>query len=563
MDTAFQYDPLDYYKDVLKKRHEENIREYFDALTKSSGIDVGKNRETVKKHSEAVENAKKLKSRLSLLKFFKVLLYIIAAVALILSFGVIHYGIGISVAVISLLLIFLLFNKKIKTVCALLSEQDRIADGLYREALAQMECLNALFTEEATLELFEKTNPRFHFEKNYSEKTSQNLIKNFDKLPYDNEQASVLDTLSGYYNENPFVYLRTLHHTLGTEIYHGYRTISWTESYRDSKGNSRTRVRTQTLHAQVSKPKPYYSVDTVLHFGATGAPNLSFSREGKEINLKSDRAIEKAIEHGGKKLEKKAQQAISRGESFVTVTNTEFDVLFGALDRDNEVEFRLMYTPLAQANTVELIRSDDTYGDDFSFYKMRRHNVIRTLHGQKWSMESEPVRYHSYSYDDARQKFESFNNLYFKSVYFDFAPLLAVPVYQEDTEVLKTDFEYGRQSYANEEYEAMANAIGAKNFAHEFTNSNIILKARYLGNVGNEERIEVVAHSYATESRVDTVMVFGGDGRMHAVLVPWVEYIPVWRNCEMFTHEATKAPKEKTDILSAVKDKISAYVKTN
>ena len=54
------------------------------------------------------------------------------------------------------------------------------------------------------------------------------------------------------------------------------------------------------------------------------------------------------------------------------------------------------------------------------------------------------------------------------------------------------------------------------------------------------ESIKVKASSYAGESRVDFIPVFGGDGRLHSVPVPWTQYIPVsketnfaMRECKM------------------------------
>ncbi len=560
MDTALHYDPLDFYKDELMPSHKQNVEEYFNALTMQSGINVEENRKTVSEHEAKLKSIDGLKTGLFWLKFLRIALFIIAALSVILSISAISPFIGVPLAAASLLLVFLWLNKKIKGYDERLAKENKAAAALYEQALSQMKPLNELFSEDATLSLFEKTHPSFRFEKSFSEDMSQNLRTNYDMPKYDDENVSVLDTLSGHYNNNPFVYLRRLVHTLGMETYHGYRTISWRESYRDSKGNYRTRVRTQTLHASVTMPKPFYKVDTVLHFGAVGAPDLSFSREGKNINLKSDASIDKIVKRGEKKIAKKSRKAVSRGESFMSMTNSEFDVLFNAINRDHEVQFRVMFTPLAQTNMVELILSDDTYGDDFDFYKHKRNNIIRTQHAQSWSMETSPERYRSYSYDEAKNNFESFNNEYFKSVYFDFAPLLAIPVYHDDVRTFKTNTDERVQSYATEEYEAMANAVGARHFAHDETGTNIILKARYLSKDGDEEKISIAANSYATYNRFETVMVLGGDGRLHAVTVPWLEYVPVSRKSVMSSRAVDKQKNEKTDFSGAVRNKIFSYI---
>ena len=564
MDASFAYDPLDYYKEYLKPTHEKNVSDYFDELTRLSGVDVLENRKTVREYRDKEKQIEKLKNRLFWLKFLRVSLFVLSGILILLSLlEVISFYISLPVSILAVLSVFVWLNKKIGGFDKTLENENAALNALYQKALLEMAPLNNLFSESATLSLFEKTNPHFKFSKNFSYKTARDLRENYDMPEYDDDNVSVLDTLSGYYNDNPFVYLRRLIHTLGEGVYYGYRTISWTEYYRDANGKTRTRVRTQTLRASVVKPKPYYHVDTCLHFGAQAAPDLSFSREGKNINRKSDGAIERMVKSGEKKLKRRSEKAIGRGDSFVGMTNTEFDVLFGATDRDHEVQFRLMFTPLAQTSIVELVLSDDTYGDDFNFYKRRRDNVIRTHHAQNWSMETLPERYKSFSYDEAREKFLSFNNEYFKSVYFDFAPLLAVPAYHEDVRVEKKEIEKGKQAYADEEYEAIANALGASGFAHLLNNSNIILKAKYLSKNGDEEKISVTAHSYATRNCVDTVMVLGGDGRLHAVAVPWVEYIPVSNESLMFTKIEPKKNVEKGAKSQTVKDKILAYVKAD
>ena len=55
--------------------------------------------------------------------------------------------------------------------------------------------------------------------------------------------------------------------------------------------------------------------------------------------------------------------------NFTAMTNDKFDVLFGATDRTNETEFRLLFTPLAQNSMINLIENAKPYGDDFYFVK--------------------------------------------------------------------------------------------------------------------------------------------------------------------------------------------------
>ena len=91
-------------------------------------------------------------------------------------------------------------------------------------------------------------------------------------------------------------------------------------------------------------------------------------------------------------------------------------MLFGATNRNNEVQFRLMFTPLAQNNMVDLMTSDDGYGDDFAFYKTGMLNCIRSDHAQSWQTDADPARYMSYDLKASRAAFVAYNAEYFKSM---------------------------------------------------------------------------------------------------------------------------------------------------
>ncbi|MBR4873748.1 MAG: hypothetical protein IKV00_07915, partial [Clostridia bacterium] len=204
-----------------------------------------------------------------------------------------------------------------------------------------------------------------------------------------------------------------------------------------------------------------------------------------------------------------------------------------ATDRDHEVQFRLMYTPLGQTNTVDLVTSKEGYGDDFHFFKHRRFNIIESEHAQNWEMDTSPRHYVSFDLEQARRNFISFNCEYFKSVFFDLAPLLSVPAYlEEPCASLEPPTDYPA-NYTDYEHEVMANALGGNRFAHERTATEVILKTNRAGRTGETDRVAVTAFSYAAENRVDIIPCRGGDGRIHGVPVPWVEYIPLEKTSPM------------------------------
>ncbi len=507
-------EPLKFYQTFGKEQHSSNISEHFDTLLKSSNVDVEENRATVKKYKHELHLLDGVKKKISRYKLFRVLLIIASILIITLP--------------ITIFLIVKKINPLIKDTETLRQKHEANAAELLSTAESQMAPLNALFRDDDSFRLIEKTIPDIDFTERFTPHLKSFLKKDVARQNLDNNEASVVGAVAGEFTKNPFVFLRRLVHRLGVETYHGTLVITWTEHYTDSEGRRRTRTRTQTLHASLTKPKPFYSYETFLCYANQAAPDLSFSRVATDTEELTEKQIERRVKKGKKKLEKKAREALEDGKNFREMSNAEFDVLFGATDRDHEVQFRLMFTPLAQKNILALLKDDTGYGDDFSFVKRKELNIIKSEHSQVSAMYPSARNYYSYDVDVARANFENFNNDYFKAVFFDFAPLFSIPAYlDEPTGFLQEDEDGNTQNFSIFEYEKKANELGAGNFAHEMSRTSAILKTRCIGSSETHDDVEVVAYSYATANRVDFVNVLGGDGRIHSVPVHWVEYIPL------------------------------------
>jgi hypothetical protein len=415
---------------------------------------------------------------------------------------------------------------KIRALREEIEEADRKAEELLTEAQNQMLPLNRLFSDRDALNLIEATIPLVSFDECFTIKQEADMRINYDFREDNDDEESTVDVLAGYYNDNPFLFENKRIHTMGLETYHGYKTIRWTETYMED-GEMKTRSRSQTLHATVTKPKPFYSTQVVLNYCCQGGPDLSFSRDATHLDQKSERQIERLVKKGERKLERKEEEAVRKNDDFTSMANTEFEVLFDALDRTDEVQFRTLFTPLAQTNMVSLILSRIGFGDDFHFIKRRRTNRIITKHSQGRAIILLPGDYHSYSFDLIQRQFVEKNAAFFKAVYFDFAPLWAIPMYQErPVHSLKPIPDYDRL-YAYKECEALANALPKRYVVHPSTKTEAILKSVFVGNRDNIEEISVTAHSYDIEQRLDYVSVHGDDGFWHEVPVNWDLYIPL------------------------------------
>ncbi len=500
------YNPLEEFKNKYQALHSKNVTCFFEKLVKQSNVNIEENRATVKQYNEYKENLVKLKRKLNWMRFFRVLM------------------------IITLLLIPLVIIKMTPKIRALrdeIAEADKKAEELLNLAYRQMLPLNNLFTDRDALNLIDLTIPLISFDPCFTIQKESDMKTNYDFEGLDDIEQSTIDTLSGSYNENPFLFENKVIHTMGTETYHGHKTISWTETYRDSSGHLRRRTRTQTLHAQVVKPKPYYNTQVVLNYGSQGAADLCFSRDASHLEQKSEKAIERMVKNGEKKLKRKTDKAIKNNDDFMSMSNTDFEVLFDALDRTNEVQFRTLFTPLAQTNMVDLILSKDGYGDDFNFFKNRRMNKIVSNHSQGRPINLLKKMYISYSFDIIKENFTTKNADFFKAVYFDFAPLLAIPAYQERPVHSLKPLPDMTRLYSMKESEVLANSVDYKYLVHPQTKTQAILKTHYLKSSDKVDETKVTAYSYDIEKRVDIVSVKGGDGRWHNVPVEWDEYLPL------------------------------------
>lgn len=550
-------EPVKYYKSTGKQTHLDNTTAYFDELLTKSRVDVEANRQTVREYNaqnDIIKNLNKKIRKYKILKGFLIFGIILGAILAIVSFALFsEYETGTG-ALLLLLgagliggCIYAIKKKitpKIKDISKIRDQHAAKASELLALAEAQVAPLNALFNDTDTFRLIEKTIPDFKFNTRFTKAHEALFMKQYDFIDLQNDECSMIDTVSGSFAGNPFVFGRRRVHRMGTYTYTGSLVIHWTETYRDSEGNLRTRSRSETLFASLTKPKPYYHTNTFLSYGSQAAPDLTFTHNTQHSEDLSEKQLERKIQKGEKQFEKQARKALKNGGTFQEMANSEFDVLFGARDRNHEVQFRLMFTPLAQNSMVDLLTDKEHYGDDFDFIKNKRCNTIISDHAQNWCMNTSAIHYYSHDVDQIKKNFTDFNTTYFKSVFFDFAPLFSVPAYIEEPCASLEDVEDFPSNHTYYEHEVMANAIGYERFVHEDSRTEAILKTQCTFKKNKVDNVLVTAHSYAAVDRLDFVPVRGGDGKMHLVPVAWVDYIPLVKNTDMSVSALDLSEKE-------------------
>lgn len=536
--------PLEYYKDHLRAAFRDAVEAEMDSITAASGIDQEANRELCARIREAEQRRDAASSRAGWITFLIVMGWIAVAAALALAcvsdLSSLTFeqrmGAGVGAAVIAPLLIWGA-HPWLKRVKELRDSQDAMARDLIRQAEEQMEPLCRLFDWDIFARLVAKVMPGIAFDPFVTQQRLDEL-DHYGLQTHLGPDAAVMYAHSGAIFGSPFVLCKVRRQHWGTRTYYGTKVISWTE--RDSKG--RLVRRSQTLRASVTKPYPEFPDSTFVIFGNPAAPDLVFNRQPNA----SDNFISNAFKKWS--LRRKSRDMDS---DYAMSTNEEFEVLFDTRDRNNNQQFFLLFTPLAQESMVELLRDQRTgYGDDFSFLKDRRITTIIPAHMQRQILDMDPRQFVHYEYDEARHLFITRMCEYFRSVYFALAPLLCVPIYQQ-AQPLSGERRMMRSS--EWERESLAYYWGQHRFQAPSCETDSILKTTQLG-----DRVTVFAHGFASEPRVDYVRVLGGDGYTHSVPVEWRHYYPVTGQGSYEMHERPDQtqPADPADRAAAIRDLI-------
>ncbi len=559
-------EPLDGYNKLYKDLHLRYTEEAFDELARNGRVNIDANKKTVADYKLRLTEIGKIKSTIAKSKALRVFLIVLSvilgiagAVMLVLSIGgslPLWAGIlALALAVVFIVLIIVAIIKKInpkikknQEICEGLQAE---ADQLLKEAWAQMAGLNALYDWNIPQKLVTKTVPVIEMDENLNEERFTYLHEKYGFEKNGDATRSTQFCQSGAILGNPFVILKDLKQSWKKQAYTGAITIHWTTTVRTKEG-TKTVHHSQVLTATLFKPKPVYNLDTYLVYGNEAAPDLTFSRAPSGATGKDEKQLRKFVASQAKKLDKKAREAISDGESYTRLGNDEFEALFGGTDRDNEIEYRMLFTPLAQKNLLKLIKTPQPYGDDFSMRKIKKLNFLRSEHAQGFDYEVDPVNFINYDYEEARANFVNINTTYFKSLYFDLAPLISIPLYQQT----KTrEFIYGRSFASNfscYEHESIANSFKKELLKPEGSATPSILKTEFVGRQGDADSVSVTAYAFRGERRITYVPRFGGDGCTHLVPVVWIEYIPIEKRTQMALQ---KKPSSRLEFnLNSVKE---------
>ena len=557
--------PVAMYRDRLRAEHEHNTEEAFEKLVRDSGVDQEANAALVKKIRKREKQIDALNSTLSKWKFLRgiFILLILAGAAGTTLAGfqladdpLIDHKLPpwvlpacIGGIILFLILIIKGLNPKIRAFESSLKEQQEILLQEQDEAWAQMASLIRLFQWDTVSRIVMKTLPIVKIDQYFANVRMDQLIRYFHWDPGSDRTNSILCCQSGTLNGNPWVLAERLKQVWGTKTYHGSITISWEErvTYTDSNGKNQSRweTRYQTLTASVEKPEPQYKKVKFMLFGNEAAPELTFSREPNSLSSLGKGFFDRMrMKSAIKALEKKSRDLDS---GFMITDNREFDACFNAVDRNNEQQFRLLFTVLAQQEMLTLLRDQkEGFGDDFTFIKRNMINCLYSDHLDRSDFSGDPAKFYHYEFAEIRRIFHDYSCAFFRNLYFTMAPLFCIPLYQQHRnfpDIYQGIIDHGEP--AEFEYESLVNSMEEKIFRPEQAITQCVLKPTVTVRDGSAAQLSVTAYAFRGENRTDYVSVYGGDRKWHQVPVHWIEYLPVSRQRNLSVCEAGTSDREE------------------
>ena len=534
-------EPLKYYKSEFAEKFLDKLTKNFEELLKKSNIDIEANRKSVKEYNDIIKNKNKNNRKLKFLNVCSCILFLIVFYLIFCDLNFIFLLKKLSVSkgniqeialkttllsiVIILILIFnfkYLGNKK-KGFKEKNNDLEAELQSKREECYLQLYPFIKLLESNIANKITTNIIPNLNIDKNFKIERYAELVKKYGLAEKLKPRFSTKDIISGEILGNPFVIVKSLYNETVDKVYTGSRTVSWTEYYREN-GETKSHTVSQTLTASIVRPKEFFHENINLIYGNEAAEHLKFTREPKFVHELTPKKLQKHIKNTEKEIRKISERAVKEGKTFLEMGNTEFDALFYALNRNNEVEFRVLFTPTAQKNMIELLKDKD-FGDDFYFDKDEKLNIISN--NKEWTLNINKSYYNDFSFDVIKERYFEINKEFFKNFYKLFLPILSIPVYHQHKSqdyIYGNEFGYNYNPYSSE---VMANFLGEDIFSHPDTTTSTILKTNTIKTKGDIDLVEVIGNSYKEVSRVEYIPVRADNGRVYDVPVNWVEYVPL------------------------------------
>ncbi len=553
--SIYDHDPVDFFANYLKDEFSEQAKAFLGDILDRSGIDTVANAELANEINHLIRQRDAMeRKKIFLIVITLLLIFLIVIGGLGLwamkskgeNVTAVHWTVFILISAAAAAVLCLSCIPAIRRTGQRIAELNSAIAGKIAAAREQLAPLFTLLGWDSITNIIEKVFPHAVFDKFLSRELLEDLMENFGMTRQFTETRSVKHSHSGTLFGYPFLFLNTRSFEWGQKTYTGSLTIRWRALAKDSNGRTRTVTKTEILTASVTKPFPEFNDEKIMISGHDAAPELSFSRSPSSLSGTGGSlftSIGKSIKMSRLK---KFEQNLEDESNYTMLSNRDFELLFCSTDRDDEIAYRLLYTPLAQQYMVKLLNDCKTgFGDDFHYYKSRMITTIAAEHLTALDFSTDPAQPDEYDLRiimaNLQFRFEDF----FRRIYFTFAPLLTVPLYLEERpEQQKTDTDAA--TISEWELESIANYHGESYYRHPESITENLLKVHGMTTNGRKVSALVTACGFKGVPRIDQVVKRGGDGNLHTVNVPWTEYIAVEKTTPVSAENTIDTPAAET-----------------
>lgn len=516
--------PIKDYKENFSKAIKTKTKDYFDKLIKDNDIDRVKNRETVSKYNKTLKKYNKIESIILLFKVFGfIFIAPILILALIMYFRkavniwLIFACVGSLFLIVFSFIIAKKFNKQRIFIGRKVAELRELAEK-------QVEPLIKAIDDYAPIKLFNEVIPNVKLDFGFF-RSKHEYMEARQAIPFFPENRCVIGVYSGAIGENPFIVVKFREQKMKSTPYSGSLDIHWetVEKREDENGEEIEVVveHSQTLHAVTYHDVPVFDTWVETIFDSPIADNLSFSREPFGVKNMSDRKVNRRIKSTYKKYKKQEIKSMKSDKQITLLENEDFEALFGAIDRNDEMQFRLLFTPLAQQNIVNLIRNREFDGDEFSFAKNENLNINISYSFQNLKFNYLGTgNYYSFDIDKLEKDFVDFVSNFSKEMYMNLLPFLSIPAYQQDAPAVSYKDEESLKDddhlLSTLEMEASAST------KYKIGNSGMpcIYKASYSG----KRNVSIDMYGFDSSWETEYVTRRGDDGKDYDIPIQWRKF---------------------------------------
>ena len=528
MTDLLQQDPVSGYQNIYKEAFAREAEALFEDAVRKGGIDPEHNAVQARTLDRLIQEKESHDGRKTL--------WILLITALVIGLAVwgiilwndekrsaLNTGLFSAYAAAVVILSFALIIPAIKKLSARISELEKEIREKYAAATEYLFPLYSSFSWNTFPALISRIIPQLQFDDFLTTERLADFKENFGLLIQDEPESTMTGSHSGTFFGYPFVLTEDRNFHWGEQVWSNSITVSYTVYVTGPDGKRTSQTRTEILTASVTKPCPEFQSEKNLFFAHDAAPELSYSRSPS--SLSGEKGFFTAL---GKKYRmhklRKLEQNLTDESQYTMMSNREFEVLYKSENRDHEIGFRLLFTPLAQQYMVKLLNDTGAgYGDDFCLRKTNRITCIASEHLNSTPVAQEPFYTDMYDLQKIKASFMANSEDFFRRIYFAFAPLFLIPLYNEPRidppaagpETVSENELEGAAFYYSEHYKPPQSITENIFNIGKFRRSGAVVSA------------VVESIGFRGETHVEYIPRTAGNGRVYTVPVEWVEYIPV------------------------------------